>query len=293
MNLRDKCGLIKEISDMLRPTFIKHKYLLDSKKDNPLAGSFELMDAFIKENKLSLEDIERSLGYLIDILYNHYGRKVVLLIDDYDRVLNSALENNQDYSDDVLKFLKSLMDCIKDNDKLLSTLLFRETRLIIEETFIVSNHLVEDSVTQSELSDYFGFTESEVDLLVKKLIGLKPRLIDIEVKNSVKKWYNGYYIGNQTIYSSQPIMNCFNALFNGLKFPYKYYIFETGIVNIMRYATTFHAHSTKRIEELIIFGQIEVDYHESFRFQHIISCEKAQLSFMIHSDYIVKLKNNI
>lgn len=290
--ITSKATLYEDFAEMLKISFKKHKYLLKSNKISSQSKEFKCIDAYINNKEITEVDIMKSLKYLIDALHEHYSRRVVLLIDEYDRTLTSLYSRNSEHYSDAIELLRCLFDPIKNNEKLLFTVFAGVTRLGKTGIFSGLNHLYHDSVVNSKFSEYFGFTETEVDFLLGEVIKIKPELSPKEVKDSITMWYNGYQIGNQTIYNPWSIMHCFDSLSTGESEPYRQYWIETGSTELIEKAITINP-NTDKIEELIKYGETQIDLGASFEFEDIESNESSFLLFLLHSGYITRFKVGI
>ncbi|OMJ65286.1 hypothetical protein SteCoe_38591 [Stentor coeruleus] len=256
-----------------------------------LTSEYELMKKFLyKDSKNTINEIGLLLSHLITALHEHYNKKVVLLIDDYDKIITDLLLKKSPYFEDAVEIMKNLINPIKNNNKLLFTVFAGVTELAKENFFSDINHYYHDSVVDSSLSKYFGFTEAEIDIMLKEFI-VKPNLSVKEIKNSVIKWYNGYNIGNETIYNPWSIIHClFFIEFNSAR-PYKQYWIETGSTELIEEAIT-NVRTTDKIEELIKYGETEVNYEVPFTFEDIKTNEESLMLLLLHTGYITISKNS-
>ncbi|OMJ65470.1 hypothetical protein SteCoe_38156 [Stentor coeruleus] len=286
-DITSKEELVQTFARSLRDAYEKHQYILNSSKKMFLTSECKLMRKYLYDyRKITIFEIGLSLGYLIEALYKHYNTRVVLLIDDYDKIPINLLSEKSPYFEDAVEILDSLVSPIKNNIKVLFAVLSGITRL----PFPNFNHYYYNSVDDPIFSKSFGFTETEIDTLLEKLIELKPKLPTKEIKKSITKWYNGYKIQNETIYNPWSIMNCFHSLSIDSDNPYKQYWIETGSTKLIEEAIT-NLPFTDKIEELIKYGETEVNYETYFRFENIETNEESLIILLLHSGYITKSKN--
>ena len=144
-------------------------------------------------------DYENSLKYLTAYLYNYYNKEVVLLIDEYDSPLISAYEHN--YYDEAINFFKVFYgEALKTNDYLKMGIITGIIRVIKAGIFSDLNNLRVYSILDKQYSDFFGFTEKEVEKM----------LIDFNIEYNlpeVKSWYDGYKFGDTEVYNPWSILN--------------------------------------------------------------------------------------
>ena len=143
-------------------------------------------------------DYENSLKYLTAYLYKYYNKEVVLLIDEYDSPLISTYEYH--YYDKAVIFFKIFYgEALKTNQYLKMGIMTGIIRVIKAGIFSDLNNLSIYSILNEHYSDFFGFTEAEVEKVLKDF--------EIEFKLSdVKSWYNGYKFGNSDVYNPWSIL---------------------------------------------------------------------------------------
>ena len=133
-----------------------------------------------------------SLKTLCTLLYKHYGKKVIVLIDEYDVPLAKA--NEQGYYDQMILLIRNLFEqVLKTNDSLYFAVLTGCLRVSKESIFTGLNNLKVMSITDPECDAYFGFTDTEV----KEMLAYYK----LEEKySSIKEWYDGYRFGDADVY---------------------------------------------------------------------------------------------
>jgi len=154
----------------------------------------------ILEGKSSQAEVDDSLRLLSNCLYDHYGKKVCILIDEYDTPIQSGYAHG--FYDEIVALFRNLLSAaLKDNIYLFKAVLTGILRVSRESLFSGLNNLKVYSVLHPKYGPYFGFIEQEVAVLLNKS-GLK------EKSDEIKNWYNGYQMGNQLIYNPWSIVNC-------------------------------------------------------------------------------------
>ena len=169
--------------------------------------------SFIKE-KLSLsEQIEydkiwlkkddgeyrNALKNLTSFLYEYYKKEVILLIDEYDSPLINAYEHGF-YDEAVLFFKVFYGEALKTNPYLRMGIMTGIIRVIKAGIFSDLNNLKVYSILEKEYSDFYGFTQEEVEKALKNFN------IEYELPE-VKAWYDGYRFGNSDVYNPWSILN--------------------------------------------------------------------------------------
>ena len=173
----------------------KHTYLLDSQA---ISNQEKSLFQQISDRKAEKTDVMRSIQFLTLLLNKHYNKKVILLIDEYDVPIAKA--NNNGYYNEMLDVMKGLMQALKDNQALQFAVVTGCLKIAKESIFTGTNNFVSDTITNSRLSEYFGFVQSEVDQLLKDA--------DLtEQAENIKKWYDGYHFGDFDVYCPWDVMN--------------------------------------------------------------------------------------
>ena len=145
---------------------------------------------------------ENSLKNLSKYLYDYYGKKVIILIDEYDTPMTSAW--NEGYYDKSRRFFKSFYsNALKDNEYLQFSIVTGILRVAKEGIFSGLNNLKTYTVLNNKYAENFGLIESEVKE------ALEYYELD-ENMEEVRKWYNGYKFGNIQIYNPWSIINYLN-----------------------------------------------------------------------------------
>ena len=152
----------------------------------------------IKNRKNDI-DLNTSIELLSDFLYEYYGNKVIILIDEYDSPIINAL-NNGYYNEAINFFQVFYSSALKTNDSLKYGILTGITRIIKEGIFSGLNNLYVNTVLGQDYAEYFGFLENEVTEMLD--------YFEIKYKmKEVRNWYNGYCFGNKQIYNPWSIVN--------------------------------------------------------------------------------------
>ena len=144
-------------------------------------------------------DWRNSLKNLSGYLYEYYGKKVVILIDEYDTPIVSGYYYG--YKREVLDFYRSLYSTVlKSNVYLQFSVMTGILRIAKEGIFSGLNNLQVCNIFEEKFSESFGLTEDEV------MEGLKYYNLEYEI-NDVKEWYDGYQFGNMEVYNPGSIIN--------------------------------------------------------------------------------------
>ena len=183
------------IRQFLSNLYEKHSYLLESEKLSRAEKTyFERM-----KSDMSEEDAAMALYQLSDFLHRYYGKKVIILLDEYDTPMQEAYVDG--YWKELTQFTRSLFNAtFKTNPWLERGIMIGITRVSKESIFSDLNNLKVVTTTCNEYADSFGFTEAEVFAAVDEF--------GYTGKETVKKWYDGFTFGDKKdIYNPWSILN--------------------------------------------------------------------------------------
>lgn len=175
----------------------EHRYLLTSDK---LADDQKRLFTLTLEGKADEAFLKTAFLDLTQFLYVHHDVKPWLLIDEYDTPIQAAYAEG--YYDEMIKFMRGLLgSALKNNPYLNKAVITGILRIAKESLFSGVNNLEVYSLVRNEYSQYFGFTEAEVASILKAS--------DLTDKaDTIKRWYNGYQMGETIIYNPWSIANC-------------------------------------------------------------------------------------
>ena len=179
---------------LISKLYSEFKYLLDDldEFDLPRFKKYLLAD-------IDFANLKNALEFLTRVLYEKHKKEVILLIDEYDSPLISAYEHN--YYDEAINFFKVFYgEALKTNDYLKMGIITGIIRVIKAGIFSDLNNLRVYSILDKQYSDFFGFTEKEVERM----------LIDFNIEYNlpeVKSWYDGYKFGDTEVYNPWSILN--------------------------------------------------------------------------------------
>ena len=186
----------KKICEILSDLYVKNHFLRECEKMT------ELDRAFLDKISPDMEDHEATLllHKLSDFLYRYYGKKVIILLDEYDTPMQEAYVNG--YWEELVAFTRSMFNAtFKTNPYLARGLMTGITRVSKESIFSDLNNLEVVTTTSIKYADAYGFTEEEVFAALDEC-GLEGE------KEKVKFWYDGFTFGeHRDIYNPWSILN--------------------------------------------------------------------------------------
>ena len=178
------------------------------------------------------------------ILKEYYGKKVIILIDEYDVPLDKAFENGY-YNEMIILIRNMLEQALKTNDNLYMAVLTGCLRIARESIFTGLNNFNIFSITDQYFDEYFGFTDKEVKEMLKYYGA--PEAFD-----ETKKWYDGYRFGNEDIYCPWDVIKHCKALkVDKEAIPQPYWINTSGNYIIKRFIEKANQQTRREIEQLI------------------------------------------
>ena len=187
---------IRRMIELLMEPFEKHNYLLESDKLSIHEKNY------VERMRTTMDEFEAgsALHRLSELLYKHYGQKVIILLDEYDTPMQEAYVNG--FWDDLVAFTRSLFNAtFKTNPFLARGMMTGITRVSKESIFSDLNNLEVVTTTSNKYATAFGFTEEEV------FAGLDECGLGSE-REKVKEWYDGFIFGKHAdIYNPWSILN--------------------------------------------------------------------------------------
>ena len=252
VSLKDVDGLTFEnaygkLRDILRAEISRLSFLMQSEQiaeDDKY--SFE---RFLREQD-TLDDVQKSLKMLSGLLYQHYGQKVILLIDEYDVPLDKAFQHG--YYKKMVALIRSLFSrALKTNDFLQFAVLTGCLRVSKESIFTGLNNFKVLSIADSRFDEHFGFTDAEV----------KQLLEDYSLSDhydETKDWYDGYRFGHTDVYCPWDVINYVDLLRDDPQAePQAFWINSSGNDLVKRFVDKADKTTQDEIERLIAGEAIE------------------------------------
>ena len=257
----------------------KHLYLLDSDK----------VDSFDKEivkqliqGTASTKDTKGSLMLLTRLMYQQYGKPVILLIDEYDVPVAKA--NSNGYYEEMLDVMKGLMQALKDNQALCFAVITGCLKIAKESIFTGTNNFISDTITDSRLNEYFGFIQSEVDQILKDADVL-------DKAESIREWYDGYHFGDFDVYCPWDVMNYLLELQRNPKAkPVSYWKNTSDNAVIRSFIDYAGSNITGKLETLLAGGTIVQRVDENLTYDYLHSSENNLWSMLYLTGYLTKAR---
>lgn len=265
-----------EFKNMISKEVWRHKELLVSDKLMPLNRKKLEM---ICDDTADTAVYNTALKLLSDCLYEVYGKKVIVLIDEYDVPLENAYFNG--FYDEMINLIRSVFESVlKTNDSLEFAVLTGCLRISKESIFTGLNNLNVYPVTDNAFSQYFGFTEQEVKKIAD-YYGIS------DCFETIKTWYDGYMFGETEIYNPWSVLNYIQfALNNKNRIPKAYWI-NTSSNSIIHELIVKSDRKTKNdIEALITGHPIDKPLYEDITYSNMNVKSDYIWSFLLHTGYL-------
>lgn len=270
--------LVYEISLLYQ----QHDNLL---KSTALSDRDKFLFKQLQERQAGKTDIMRSLQFLTRLLEQHYGKKVILLIDEYDVPIAKA--NSHGYYNEMMDVIKGLMQALKDNPSLHFAVITGCLKIAKESIFTGTNNFVSDTITNSRLNEYFGFVQHEVDQLL-----LSADFTD--KASAMKEWYDGYHFGTFDVYCPWDVMNYLLELQRNPQASPVSYWKNTSDNTIIRSFIDYAGSSiTKKLETLMAGGSILQRVDENLTYDYLHSSEDNLWSLLYLTGYLTKAQTTI
>ncbi len=236
---------------------------------------------FVKMLTGTDENINDSLRKLSQLLYKHYGKKVVILIDEYDVPLDKAYQNG--YYNEMVSLIRGLFgQALKTNDYLQFAILTGCLRISKESIFTGLNNFKVLSIMDTRFDEQFGFTDSEVEELLATY-NLDSHFTEI------KEWYDGYHFGNADVYCPWDVINYVDLLrFEPAAKPQDFWSNSSGNALVRRFIDKADVQTKDEIERLIAGEYIEKEISQELTYDEIDKSIANLWSVLFTTGYLTK-----
>ena len=248
----------------------------------------EFNKEILKEYYQGVEDeikLQNALKFICTCMKQHYDQKVIILIDEYDVPLQSAYLHN--YYDEMTNFMGGVLSSVlKTNDSLEKGILTGCLKTAKESIFTgLNNFTVYSIFNKGKTSRHFGFTQSEIDELLR-YYHLE------EYQDKIKEWYDGYLFGNVNIYNPWSTLNYIRQIIQEQDdMMASYWANTSGNDIVYNYIKKGNEVLKKEFEELVQGGSVlktikpELTYREMEDIYNIYS-------FLLFTGYL-KIKDRV
>ncbi|EHI97946.1 AAA-ATPase-like protein [Clostridium sp. DL-VIII] len=264
------------IQMLLSNLYKEHEYLLESDK----LSEFDKADfKEIISRKAPVGIFSEGISNLMMYMNKHYGKKVMLFIDEYDVPIQEAYIRG--FYDDMIVLMRNLLtSALKDNIYLEKAMITGILRVAKKSIFSGLNNLQVNTILGFKFNDKFGFTEAEV----KEFLGY----YDLSDKNEeIKNWYNGYIFGGQVIYNPWSVLNYIDNYEVGFM---PYWINSSSNDLVKRLLLKGNRSMKLELEALIKGNTISKTIDDNIVMSEVEDSNENIWSFLLMSGYLKALK---
>ena len=223
-----------------------------------------------------------SLKTLSMLLQKHYGKKVIILIDEYDVPLAKAFDNG--YYEEMIMLIRNLFEqVLKTNDSLQFAVLTGCLRVSKESIFTGLNNMKVLSITDVRFDEYFGFTDKEVRELLE-YYGLTASY------ETIKDWYDGYRFGDVHVYCPWDVIcYCDELRFDPKVQPKDYWSNTSSNQSVRYFIENAESNTTKREIERLVEGEaVRKEIRQELTYRELYSDTDNMWSVLFTTGYLTQ-----
>ena len=238
----------------------------------------------LKKKEMTNDSLVYSIRELTELLEKHYGRKVIVLIDEYDVPLAKANENG--YYDEMVLLIRNLFEnALKTNSSLKFAVLTGCLRIAKESIFTGLNNFKVYSITDKSFDETFGFTDAEVRELLRYYGQEK-------YYETVKEWYDGYRFGNVDVYCPWDVINfCSDHLADPGLEPKNYWANTSGNSVISHFIDSVgkpQKLTRMELEQLVNGGIVQKEINSELTYKELYSSIDNLWSALFMTGYLTQ-----
>ena len=270
-----------------------------SKQESDDIEKFKKNKSFCKDKQDEMNDpqnLSRAISILgtaipqiASMLYKEYGRKVIVIIDEYDVPLQKAVIAKEPYYDSMLNIIRTLSGNIfkKDNEPwLYKGIVSGCLRVAHQSVFTDANNFTTFGMNDEPYTGFFGFTEEETEKLLADC-GLSDK------ESEVKEWYDGYRFGDKHIYCPWSLISyCYAATQKDIYAPQPFWVNTSGNDLITMFTdNSMEAHNAENIDKLqkLLDGEtIDISLKEFTTYPDLRNRVSFDvfMTMMLHTGYV-------
>lgn len=238
----------------------------------------------LKKKEMTNDSLVYSIRELTELLEKHCGRKVIVLIDEYDVPLAKANENG--YYDEMVLLIRNLFEnALKTNSSLKFAVLTGCLRIAKESIFTGLNNFKVYSITDKSFDETFGFTDAEVRELLRYYGQEK-------YYETVKEWYDGYRFGNVDVYCPWDVINfCSDHLADPGLEPKNYWANTSGNSVISHFIDSVgkpQKLTRMELEQLVNGGIVQKEINSELTYKELYSSIDNLWSTLFMTGYLTQ-----
>ena len=281
MNFESACAAMKYAigAEALRFSFLEKSPEL-SETDKKMYKALTMVSD-TGDFQMSYSAMEKSLLTLSSLLCRHYGKKVILLIDEYDVPLDKAFQNG--YYEEMVSLIRNMFgNVLKTNSNLYFAVLTGCLRIAKESIFTGLNNFEVLSVLDVQYDEYFGFTDTEVQDMLN-YYDLSGHYTE------VKEWYDGYQFGNTEVYCPWDVIcYCKKLYADPNAKPEDYWSNTSGNAIVRRFINRADSQTKNDIERLIAGETVTKEIHQELTYNELDSSIENLWSVLFTTGYLTQ-----
>ena len=271
--------------ERLANLFKAHRYLTLSERIDPDdAKIFKKLSDLVNGHPTDAM-LKTAISLLMQMMRDHYGKPVILLIDEYDVPIAKASANG--YYAEMLEIIRGMLStALKDNAALRFAVITGCLRIAKESIFTGTNNLVSDTISSSHLNEYLGFTQADVNQILRD-----ADLTD--QAETVKTWYDGYHFGDLDVYCPWDVMNYLRDLQRDPKAkPASYWKNTSDNAIIRSFIDYAEGNIAEKLETLMSGGCIVQKIREDLTYDYLHSSEENLWSILYATGYLTQVRED-
>lgn len=283
LNYQEACANLKKVigTEALRFHFLKNSPALTEEEQQLYKQLIEVGNAQTGMFAMGMELFTSSLQILSALLFKHYGKQVILLIDEYDVPLDKAFQYH--YYDEMVFMIRSMFgNVLKTNPNLYFAVLTGCLQVAKESIFTGLNNFTVLSVLNAQFDEYFGFTDKEVrDMLTYYGVS--------EKYDTVKEWYDGYLFGKKSVYCPWDVLSYCKTLYTDpAAFPEDYWSNTSGNAIVRRFIDKANRQTRNEIEQLIAGEEIVKEIRQELTYNELDTTIENLWSVLFTTGYLTQ-----
>lgn len=269
--------------DEIMKEYRRHNFILNSDK---LLESEKKIFLNISNGEAKEIEYAKSLQFLSICLEKYFGRKTIILIDEYDVPLENAFF--QGFYDEMISFMRSLFEsALKTNPSLEFSVITGCLRISRESIFTGLNNLKIISILDDRYAEHFGFTDDEV-IKICEDYNMQQKY------ETIKQWFNGYIFGETNVYNPWSVMQYVDDLKANInKLPKSYWANTSSNSIVKRLIERADDITKGEIEALIEGKTIEKPVHEDITYDDVYDNLDNLWNFMFFTGYFKKISERM
>lgn len=262
----------------------QHIYLGDSGRVNEMDRKVFWQLADTVDGSPSDAELKTSLSLLMKMMQDHYGRQVILLLDEYDVPLAKA--DAKGYYRQMLDLVRPFMStAVKDNSSLRFAVITGCLKIGKESIFTGMNNFTTDTISDSRYNEFFGFTQEEVAAFLEDA-GCSGQM------ETVRTWYDGYHFGNVDVYCPWDVLNYVKKMVTeGNARPENFWEHTSDNAVIRTFLERTEFDVSEKFETLLAGGSVQEAVNENLTYDSVADSEGNFWSLLYLSGYLTKVRS--